>query len=348
MSKSQMGLATLTAAAATLLVSVSFATTTTTTTEPAKKPASVAPAKAPAAAPIADGGAAMKAGSSTVSAETELVEATKSPWSPSLQLYNYRDFKVTDALADDDNVLGNRLYLNLGYKLSETLSIQASQRFVYDMKKDNASARQEKTIKDLDLRINILQTGLKGLGADAAVFYRIAPATTAGSRIDRKMVSYFLVNPSFTWKQTPSAEISWDIAYQTIAYSAGKGATGVDYGSAFNRQNHALGQSGTYSYGVTEKLSVYQSLGHTMALHNSSKGAAPQPGLSLHGHWADIETGVKWAPLKNLAFHGYLSQGHALVASENVDLTGYNGEALGFKLFRPEQTSVELLTTLTF
>jgi len=90
-------------------------------------------------------------------------------------------------------------------------------------------------------------------------------------------------------------------------------------------------------------------LGHSASLRNSSQGAAPQTGLSIHGHWADLETGVNWAPLKNLSFKGYLSQSHALVQSDGAGIIASNGTDFGgFSFFRPEQTSVEVFTTLTF
>lgn len=340
--------ASMTLALATALVcSVASAQTANQKAAPSAKPATVN--TTPAAPMTATPAAALNPGSSSISAEETKAAVSTSSWSPSVSLYNFKGAN------DDKTLVGNVVYLNLGYKLSDTLKIAASQRFRYDLKKDQNDPAQAKRISDLNLRINLTQSDLKLFGAEGSVLYRVTLPTNAKSRVNDRMLAYFLFNPNLSWKLNSALEASYSLAYQTTTYSSADYTTEMDkpmteFNSATDRMNHGVSNSGTLTYNISDKFNVYQTLGHSLSARNSGKGASPKTGLSVHGGWADISTGLNWAPVKGLSFNAYLSQNHAVVESDNIGIIAANSDQVfgDFMLYRPEQTSIELFTSLAF
>jgi|GEM_PF-2780423 len=334
--------ASMTLALATALVcSAASAQTATQKAAPSAKPASVN--TTPAAPMTATPAAAINPGSSSISAEETKAAVSTTPWSPSVSLYNFK------GASDDKSLVGNVFYLNLGYKISDTFKIAGSQRFRYDLMKDRNDPAQAKRISDLNFRINMTQSGIKLLGSEGSILYRVTLPTAQGSRVNDRMLAYFLFNPSLTWKLNSALEASYSLAYQTTTYSAPMTTDKVDFKSASDRMIHGLSNSGTLTYNISETFNVYQSVGHSVSARNSGKGATPKTGLSVHGGYADFDTGFNWSPMKGLSFNGYLTQTHAVVESDNVGIFAANDQVFGnFMLYRPEQTSIELFTSVAF
>ncbi len=262
-----------------------------------------------------------------------------------------------DKEAADGKRLSNVIYLNAGYKFSPDWKLTLSQRFLYDVY-NKSEAQDSAKVIDLDLRFNLTQSNLKLFGSEGAILYRLAPATTETSRNNARNVAYLLVAPSFTWKTGSAFEIGYDFAYQTRVYGsaiARNPATAVetDNGTAFRRQWHAVSNSGVVTYNIGDTFNVYQRIGHTMQGANRTKSTGAEDvartGFAPHGHWADIETGLNLAASKQISFNLYASQGHPL--TQSADLAGlYNDstQVQSFMPFRPEQTSYELITSMSF
>lgn len=259
-----------------------------------------------------------------------------------------------DDTKDEETKVYNVLYLNVGYKFSPDWSITASQRIRYDVA--NGSAAQKKAY-DLNLRLNVVQANLKLFGSEGAILYRFALPTQENARNNVRQALYFLVNPSFTWKTGSPVDISYDLAYQTQTYGsalARDAKTGLetDNGTSFRRQWHALSNSGTVTYNIGDTFNVYQKIGHTMEAANRTKageGEVARTGFAPHGHWADLETGLNLAATKQVSFNLYASQSTALTESADVAGLGLDGKQYqGFMPYRPEQTSYELVTSVTF
>lgn len=259
-----------------------------------------------------------------------------------------------DRTKADETKNYNILYLNVGYKMSPDWKITASQRLRYDVANESSA---QKKVYDQNLRLNLTQSNLKLFGSEGGILYRFAPATQENARNNARQVLYVLVNPSFTWKTGSPFDVSYDLAYQTQTYGSAisrNAADGVetDYGTSFRRQWHAVSNSGAITYNIGDAFNIYQKVGHTMEAANRTKageGEIARTGFAPHGHWADLETGINLAATKQIAFNLYASQSHALTQSADVAGLGLDGtQYQGFMPFRPEQTSYELVTSVSF
>lgn len=284
---------------------------------------------------------------STSEALKEAEAPSTSNWKGSASLYNAKD-------NDSTTVATHVLYLNVGYKFNPEWTLTGSQRFRYDQKQNSD---EQKRPYDLNLRLNLTQAGVKLLGAEGGVLYRLALPTQEKSRNQDKLLAYFLFAPSLTWKASSKVDVSYDFAYQTSTFSSPidvidseTNTVKTSFGTALDRQSHGISNSGTVAYNATEQFNVYQRVGHSLALRNSGKGSAPKSGLNVHGSWMDLETGLNYSATKKLSFNFYAAQNYALVESDAVGILAVNGDGKtsSFMWLRPEQTSYELMTTLTF
>ncbi len=283
----------------------------------------------------------------TTTGTAEVVQAAPATgFAPGVTMWN-----TTDA-ARGDVIQSTLIYAKLGYKISPTLKASAVQRFQYDQYRSNEAGRKP---YDKNLRLELAQSGIKALGGDMSVLYRLSPPTAlrskltddtaAGAENNFGLLTNFFVNPEVSWELTNKISVGYNIGYWMNSYTAS-----FNNMTAFNRMAHAVANTASATYNFTDKFNVYQSIGQTMALRNYTKGANPVVGLSAHGSYADLETGLNFSATKTVALNLFISQSHSIGGeSGNVGILANNGEDFGtFMLYRPEQTSYNLITSVSF
>ena len=316
---------------------------------------------------------------STATSSTSATEATapetKSKWSGSVMILAEKDAatKITkdtapdDAIRDDDNYdpdatnLNTQTHIGVGYKFDNGNSIKVTQRIYYEraVRADRQQYQDNGYFVPLRVAYNIPGKVLNG---DGVLTLRVGIPTNR-DYWETSYLGQLAVIPSLNWDINPRWSISYSGFAGAVLYNGQRSkelssweqwsvASGTRSMGYYNRKMQESGAFRSHidfsnaiavSYNITDDVSFSQSVGQSFGLKNLDF-------LTRYSQSWDLGTSIAWNVNKKVSLELGVSQGIADMPGSvdpNTDKPVYfDGYNVG--LFRPEQTTYSLATTIAF
>jgi len=316
---------------------------------------------------------------STATSSTSTAEATaqetKSKWSASIMVLAEKDAatKITrdtpagDAIRDDDNYdpdatnLNTQTHIGVGYKFDSGNSLKVTQRVYYERAVREDRQQYEDNGFFVPLRIAYNVPG-KLWGGDGVMTYR-ASIPTNRDYWETNYLGQIALIPSLNWDINPKWSVSYSGFAGAVLYNGQRSHelstweqwtinSGTRPASFYQRKMQESGAFRSHvdfsnavsvNYNITDDLSFSQSVGESFGLKNLDY-------LTRYSQSWDLSTSIAWTVNKKVSLELGVSQGIADMPGSvdpNTDKAIYfDGYNVG--LFRPEQTTYSLATTVSF